>query len=81
MTQFSNFKFPKSGQLLLSRRAFTLGAAALCASATLPALAQSNVPLAELMVPAALPDNWVGNKDAKVTIIEYASLTCSHCAA
>jgi protein-disulfide isomerase len=29
----------------------------------------------------AYPDDvMIGNKDAKVTIIEYASLTCSHCA-
>ncbi len=27
-----------------------------------------------------LGDIWLGKEDAKVTIIEYASLTCSHCA-
>ncbi len=29
---------------------------------------------------AALPDRVMGNADAPVTIIEYASLTCNHCA-
>ena len=28
-----------------------------------------------------MPDVWQGSKDAPVTMIEYASLTCSHCAA
>lgn len=28
-----------------------------------------------------LPDLWMGSKDAAVSIIEYASTTCSHCAA
>lgn len=47
-----------------------------------PALAQNtSVPLAQLLAPGALPDIWIGNKDAKVSIVEYASLTCSHCAA
>lgn len=61
-----------------------MGAAVMSAAAALPSLAFAqarNIPLAELMVPQALPDVWVGNPEAKVTIIEYASLTCSHCAA
>ncbi|MDJ1157833.1 DsbA family protein [Chelatococcus sp. SYSU_G07232] len=44
-----------------------------------PALAQS-VPLAELDVAGPLGDVALGAKDAKVTVIEYASMTCSHCA-
>jgi len=35
----------------------------------------------ELMAPNALPDIVQGNSDAPVTIVEYASMTCSHCAA
>jgi protein-disulfide isomerase len=35
---------------------------------------------AELMAPGALPDHAMGNSDAPVTVIEYASLTCPHCA-
>jgi protein-disulfide isomerase len=38
--------------------------------------------LAEGEQPALLPDDYVlGKADAPVTIIEYASLTCPHCAA
>jgi protein-disulfide isomerase len=36
--------------------------------------------IAELMAPGALPDVVQGSKDAPVTIIEYASMTCTHCA-
>lgn len=35
---------------------------------------------AELMAPGPLPDVTLGAPDAPVTIIEYASLSCSHCA-
>jgi protein-disulfide isomerase len=35
---------------------------------------------ADLMAPGPLPDIALGNKDAKVTIVEYASMTCPHCA-
>jgi protein-disulfide isomerase len=34
-----------------------------------------------LLAPQALPDLWLGDAKAPVTIIEYASMTCSHCAA
>ena len=44
-----------------------------------PARAQgANV--GELMVAGPLGDVALGSADAKVTVIEYASLTCSHCA-
>jgi protein-disulfide isomerase len=45
-----------------------------------PALAQAVSPQ-DLAKPGPLGDVALGSKDAKVTIIEYASLTCSHCAA
>lgn len=38
-------------------------------------------PLDQLMAPGPLPDIVQGSPSAAVTIIEYASLTCSHCAA
>src|SRR4051794_22208698 len=38
------------------------------------------VPMAQLMAPGALPDVVQGSKDAPVTIVEYASMTCTHCA-
>jgi protein-disulfide isomerase len=45
----------------------------------LPVLAQ-NVSPADLALPGPLGDIAQGPADAKVTIIEYASLTCPHCA-
>jgi protein-disulfide isomerase len=44
-----------------------------------PAFAQ-DPPLAELMQPGPLGDMSVGDEKAPVTIIEYASMTCPHCA-
>lgn len=32
-----------------------------------------------LMVPGPLEEIWLGSEDAPVTVIEYASMTCSHC--
>ncbi len=37
-------------------------------------------PLDLLMAEQPLPDLWMGDPKAPVTIIEYASMTCSHCA-
>ncbi|MBS7538747.1 DsbA family protein [Ancylobacter lacus] len=34
----------------------------------------------KLMAPGALPDIVLGKADAPVTIVEYASMTCGHCA-
>lgn len=42
--------------------------------------AAPEVSLEELMKPGDLADIAIGNKDAKVTIVEYSSLTCPHCA-
>jgi protein-disulfide isomerase len=44
------------------------------------AFAQADPTNAQLMADNALPDIWQGSADAKVTIIEYASMTCPHCA-
>jgi protein-disulfide isomerase len=67
-----------------TRRAFLESAALTASSLALPsaALAQAvgSVSVADLMAEGALPDVWQGSKDAPVTIIEYASMTCSHCA-
>ncbi|WP_416355330.1 DsbA family protein [Aureimonas phyllosphaerae] len=41
--------------------------------------AEGTVDVAKLMAPQALPDIVIGKADAPVTIIEYASMTCSHC--
>jgi protein-disulfide isomerase len=60
-----------------------LGATGLAAALTIaPALAQNTkVPVAELMAPEPLPDIVQGKSDAPVTVVEYASMTCTHCAA
>lgn len=71
----------------VSRRAAL--AAALALAATLPlapgAFAQradgpAQVPVEELMKPGDLPELSVGSADAKIVVVEYASLTCGHCA-
>lgn len=46
----------------------------------LEALAQQNIDVAELMKPGPLPEKAEGAADAPVTVIEYASMTCGHCA-
>lgn len=42
--------------------------------------AQGEVDVSELMKPGPLPEMSKGSEDAPVTIVEYASMTCSHCA-
>jgi protein-disulfide isomerase len=63
---------------------FGLGLAAgfaLAASSAAPALAQATIPVDQLMAPGPLPDIVQGSADAQVTIVEYASMTCTHCQA
>ncbi len=38
------------------------------------------VNVADLMAPGPLPDRALGAEKAPVTVVEYASMTCSHCA-
>jgi protein-disulfide isomerase len=77
----------------LSRRhllQLTAGAAALGLAAAWglgwPAQAQrkraapAEVPLEELMKAGPLPDLVLGKEDAPITVVEYASMTCGHCA-
>jgi protein-disulfide isomerase len=71
-----------------SRRHFLTTAAAAAAiprlavsSARAEAKAVAKIPVEELMAPNALPDIVEGAAGAPVTIVEYASMTCSHCAA
>ncbi len=42
--------------------------------------ASAEVSVDELMKAGDLADIVLGSKDAKITIVEYASLTCGHCA-
>jgi protein-disulfide isomerase len=74
--------------ITLTRRAFTTAALSLTGLVALgafsplrligEALAQSAGDVAK---PVSLPDMAIGPADAKVTITEYASMTCPHCAA
>jgi protein-disulfide isomerase len=41
---------------------------------------EGEVDIAKLMAPGPLPEMSVGRADAKVTIVEYMSMTCPHCA-
>jgi protein-disulfide isomerase len=69
----------KSAALALAL-VLSAGALALAPSAL---LAQDEeavaVDVEELMKPGALPDLAVGPADAKVTVVEYFSMTCGHC--
>lgn len=38
------------------------------------------VDMAKLLEEGALPEKVLGNADAPITIVEYASMTCGHCA-
>jgi protein-disulfide isomerase len=73
--------------LRITRREFVVSTGALVAAAALfgsapLAFAQGGGPtVEELMRPGPLPDIAMGKADAPVTIIEYASMTCPHCAA
>jgi len=75
----------------ITRREFALGTGAIAfigvgaavgfsvADSRHPVLAQSAMQ-AELMKPGPLGDMSLGDEKAPVTIIEYASMTCPHCA-
>ena len=72
--------------MIITRRAFTAalsltGLAALAGFTPLrliaDAFAQSTADVAK---PVSLPDMAIGNANASVTITEYASMTCPHCA-
>ena len=78
-----------SGRFELSRRALlsTLCVSALAAgvgvwpdAVSAQPAGPTEVPIEELMKPGGLPDLALGPVDAKVTVVEYASMTCGHCA-
>ena len=61
--------------------AFASGAPALAQTAAKPAApAKDSVSVVELMAEPPARDLWQGKADAPVTVVEYASLTCGHCA-
>jgi protein-disulfide isomerase len=70
---------------MITRREFAMSSAAVLVLGAFgplggPALAQTISGL-ELMAKGALDDISMGSETAPVTIIEYASMTCPHCAA
>lgn len=78
--------------MIITRRAFTTmlsltGLAALAGLSPLRFIAEAMIPEAmaqaagDVAKPVSLPDMALGPKDAAVTITEYASMTCPHCAA
>lgn len=70
----------------ITRRRVLAGSAAAAAACstlvplTAPARAQEMVPLDELLAPTGLGDRPLGAEDAPVTVVEYASMSCPHCA-
>ena len=71
-----------------ARRQLLTGAASLLTLPLLGAGARAQAPVkpataedTAMMAPGPLPDIIVGQADAACTIVEYASMTCPHCAA
>jgi protein-disulfide isomerase len=73
--------------LIITRRAFTIalslsGLAALAGFSPLRLIAEAMAQSAsDVAKPQSLPDMALGPANASVTITEYASMTCPHCAA
>jgi protein-disulfide isomerase len=87
MSYFQSQELP----LRITRREFcqttasvTLSLAVLGISSLPPFIGEARaadaIPAAELMKPDKLPDMVMGSDKAPVTVIEYASMTCPHCA-
>lgn len=81
----------QTNDITMTRRALLGGAAvtALCLALPLGATqafaqevptSQGNVDMAAALKPGSLPEMALGDEKAPVTIIEYMSMTCPHCA-
>ncbi|CAN5273199.1 hypothetical protein BH10PSE7_BH10PSE7_41260 [soil metagenome] len=66
--------------MLIHRRNLIRGSALLAGAALLPGLGLAAVDLTKLLTPPAIGEMSLGPADAKVTIVEYASASCPHCA-
>ncbi|MGE4371436.1 MAG: DsbA family protein [Xanthobacter sp.] len=78
----TNRRRVRTGARLFALFALTAAAALSLPASPLLAAPAESVSQEKLMAPAATPlsTHALGNPDAPVTIVEYASLTCSHCA-
>jgi protein-disulfide isomerase len=71
----------KDGEMnTIDRRIFLLGSAAAALLAACPAALAQGVNVEELNAPGQLGEKVLGSPDAPVTVIEYASFSCPHCA-
>jgi protein-disulfide isomerase len=68
------------GLTLAATTAATLAALLPATPAAAAPQSQGSVDMAKLLEPGALPEMVLGKDDAPVTIVEYASMTCPHCA-
>jgi protein-disulfide isomerase len=64
----------------IDRRTLIRGAIALAGTATVAGAALADADAAKLAEPSAIGDMTMGPDNAKVTVIEYASASCPHCA-
>lgn len=81
----------KKTEVTLTRRALLGGVAATALVLAIPLAAteafaqelpeaQGDVDMAEVLKPGPLPEMAIGEENAPVTIVEYMSMTCPHCA-
>jgi len=75
----------KSGLWIMALTAAAVAAAAIAAYLYVPSKeggspSGGGPAVSGVMAPGPLPENALGRDDAPVTVIEYASMTCSHCA-
>ena len=66
--------------MYLDRRQLILGAATLAATTGLASTGQAAIDIAALHAPPAEGEMAMGPETAKVTVVEYASASCPHCA-
>jgi protein-disulfide isomerase len=74
------FMFDRRQFMAASAAACVLAGGVLAAPRAFAQQARDVIPLPELLASPPAKDLWQGAADAPVTMVEYASLTCSHCA-
>ncbi len=72
-------KSVRAAAIIAASVVLTTGAASVSQAQRVAAAPEVSVE--ELMKPGDLSDIAIGSADAKVTVVEYSSLTCPHCAA